>query len=85
MAELSLILDQGGEVMGIKDPFLKRVLLPMMQAHKLYLNREFKAAKEKCKDIADLYWAVACEEWLERRRIAQARADRAMDDGVIYE
>lgn len=65
------------------DPFFQHVALPMQNAHKAY--------KAKCYDDAIAIinleckatdWALACREWLERRK---ANFERAKDDGVKYE
>lgn len=85
MRELSLVIDQGTKVIGLKDRFLKRVVMPVMIAWEKYEQDDFVAAKLQCREIADVYWSVACEEWLERRRVARARANYVNNDGVIYD
>lgn len=85
LRELSMVLDQGGGVAGLKDKFLRRVVVPVMQTYDLYRDGKLPEAKAHCREIKDAFWAVACEEWIERRRVQRALANRAADDGVVYE
>lgn len=71
MQDLAIFLDEG-PIVGFRDPFFRRVATPIYQAFQAYQNkndpRRIDAALQildQCKDPA---WAMACSEWLERRR-----------------
>jgi len=85
LAELDMVLEYGTSVIGLKDRFLKRVVVPMMSAWSMYKQNDFPLAIAQCAEIRDPYWREACREWIERRRVARARAEYAADSGVIYE
>lgn len=72
-----------GPVLGLRDPFFRKVASPMVQAHQLFKQRQrgaerFQAALEMTNKIAATDWKLACRQWLERR---QKQYQRAQDDG----
>lgn len=83
--ELNMVLDEGTAVVGLKEPFFRRVILPMMNSWDYFKGNDFPMALNQAYEIQDPAWSKACREWLERRRYARARAERAKDDGVIYD
>ncbi|WVW77429.1 thymidylate synthase [Stenotrophomonas phage vB_SmaS_Bhz59] len=91
LEELDMFLECG-PVMGITDPFFRRVLAPVVAAHAAFKtgkgDERFTVPLEVLKDCAASDWRRACEEWINRRwKAAQdkARRQRAEDDGVAYE
>lgn len=91
LAELSLFMSEG-PVIGIRDPFFRRVAAPVILAHAAYRNNKGGAKYDEplkiLQQCAALDWRRACEDWINRRRAAaeaKARAERAKDDGVVYE
>jgi len=85
MSELAMVLDEGTKVIGLKEPFFRRVVIPLMDAWDHYKNDDLSMALAMAFEIQDPAWAKACREWLERKRYAKARAARQKDDGVFYE
>lgn len=91
LAELQLFMSEG-PIIGIRDPFFRRVAAPVILAHAAYKNNKGEAKYTESLRIlegcAALDWRRACEEWIGRRRAAaeaRVRAERAKDDGVAYE
>lgn len=74
-------------VMGLRDPFFRRVALPMFLAHRAFRTRKgaqrYDEALEYLEACRSPDWALAGTEWIERRRAA-AKA-RAEDSGVAYD
>lgn len=85
MGELAIILDEGPVPMGLKEPFFRRVALPIREAWDAYLDGDFPIAMRTIGECADPAWRKACTEWLERARYRKARLARAQDSGVSYE
>ncbi len=74
-------------VLGLRDPFFRKVAVPMHLAYNLY--KELPAGPEKfttplgiMKQVKATDWQLAGEEWIKRR---QEKFLRANDDGVAYE
>ena len=87
--ELMMFLSEPDAV-GFRDPFFRRVAIPMRKAHKAFKQTSspsrFDAALAELDNVAATDWKLAGVEWIERRRAAfEARKARAMDDGVAYE
>lgn len=85
LAELDMFLSVG-PVMGIKDPFFRRVLAPMALAHAAYRENRGDARYEKALEQLQACraedWKRAGEEWINRRwEAARVRRERANDDG----
>ncbi len=83
--ELEMFLDEG-PVMGMKDPFFRKVAGPMLQAYQEYravntIDR-YEKAMEKLEPCAAEDWKVAGMEWLQRRLDKHKTAN---DDGVVYD
>lgn len=85
LRELNMLLDADGKVVGLTDPFFRKVAMPLFDAWECYKEGDMPMALNITHNIADKGWSRACREWLERRKLAKARADRAQDDGVQYE
>jgi hypothetical protein len=69
--------------MGYRDPFFRRVAIPMVRAYDYFKNREdstrFDKALAALGQMADCDWKVACVEWIQRRQgkaVAKAQAER---------
>jgi thymidylate synthase len=76
--DLSVFLDVG-PTPGLRDPFFRRVAIPMWLAHQAYKESDdlerFELAFENLSQCHAADWRVACQEWLERRRDAQAKRE----------
>jgi thymidylate synthase len=86
MEDLLLMLDEN-VIIGLRDPFFRRVAVPMLKAHDAYRNvrdtdRFTRATEIVATQCSAPDWSKAALEWLERRREATLRA---ADDGVSYE
>jgi thymidylate synthase len=70
--DLSVFLDCG-PVVGLRDPFFRRVAIPMWLAHQSYKERDlgpeerFRRARENLANCKATDWRRATEEWLDRR------------------
>lgn len=89
LGDLEMFLDEG-PVMGFRDPFFRRVAVPMAEAHRVYKTTKgpgrFDDAIAVLEDCEASDWHLAAVEWIDRRRDAAAeRARRTADDGVAYE
>lgn len=87
--ELLMFLNEPDAV-GFRDPFFRRVAIPMSRAHAAFRDRgnpnRFDDALLELDNVAATDWKLAAVEWIERRRAAfEARKARAQDDGVVYE
>ena len=86
--ELDVFLADPG-VVGLRDPFFRRVAGPFLRAHALYRalpgEQRYSAALATLAECASPDWRRAGEEWIQRRwdRFKQRR-DRARDDGPNY-
>lgn len=85
MQELGMLLDEGTKVIGLKEPFFRRVAVPLMDAWTSYQDDDFALASRAAFEIQDPAWCKACREWLDRRRYKKARLERAQDSGVVYD
>lgn len=81
--DLGIFLDQG-PIVGFREPFFRKVVTPIEQAHKAY--RQTKGPQrydvpleilEQCKATD---WRRACQEWILRRKDAYERARDAGPD-----
>lgn len=86
LQDLHMLLDTDGAVIGLRDPFLRRVATPLLMAHRAWKEKEgverFEAAFDILKQAAECDWCRAAEEWLGRR---YHKWQRAVDDGPGYE
>lgn len=69
--DLSVFLDVG-PVVGLRDPFFRRVATPMWLAHRSYKDHNlgpdrFARARENLEQCHATDWKRACLEWLDRR------------------
>jgi len=75
-----------GMVLGITDPFFKRVAAPILHAHQTYKELSgadrYDAATAIVSGCMASDWRTACEEWLARRKKSWLRA---RDDGPAHE
>lgn len=85
MADLTMLLNEGTKVIGLKEPFFRKVAIPLMDAWEAYKSNDIPVALRTAFEIQDPAWQKACREWLERARYRKARLERAQDDGVNYE
>lgn len=73
------------EAMGYRDPFFRRVVIPMVKAHRAFKApspERFDLALYELTNVAATDWKLAAMEWIERRRTVYLKA---RDDGVSYE
>lgn len=72
-----------GAPLGIRDPFFRKVAIPMQKAHDAFKlgrgRQKFDQALEWVERIGATDWQRACREWLQRRLV---KYERANDDGV---
>lgn len=70
LEDLHVFVNEGA-VMGFRDPFFKKVAIPMLMAWNCYKDREDKSRYQKAikqaSKIEPEDWRKACVEWLERR------------------
>lgn len=89
-SDLLMFLEEPGAI-GFRDPFFRRVAIPMAKAHAVFRNQSkpdrFDRAREILRgEVAAKDWRKAALEWIDRREIAyEVRKGRAKDDGVSYE
>lgn len=88
-ADLAMFMENPDAV-GFRDPFFRRVAIPMAKAHEAFRDRSnperFALAREHLSGVAASDWRLAAEQWIDRRQAAfEARKARAQDDGVFYE
>lgn len=67
LQDLCMMLDEG-VVIGLRDPFFRRVAVPIMHAHRAFKKRDIPIALEIMEQCRATDWRLACTEWLERRR-----------------
>ncbi len=91
LEELSMFFSDP-DVMGFRDPFFRRVALPMAQAHKVFKQidnpKRFQNALDILERVKADDWRRAAVEWIVRREAGyqrKLREARAKDDGVAYE
>lgn len=86
-ADLEMFFSEPNAV-GFRDPFFRRVAIPMARAHFAYKNGgadRFDLARAELEHVWAKDWKLAAAEWIERRREkAAARRARAQDDGPDY-
>lgn len=89
LGELRMFIEEG-PVMGIRDPFFRRVAAPILMAHAAYREgkgaEKYSAPRKILETCAASDWRAACEQWLDRREAAaKARRAKAQDDGPAYD
>lgn len=71
--DLAMFLDEG-VVIGLRDPFFRRVGNPMLLAHRAYKENtgeeRYVIALEILAQCHALDWRMAAEEWINRRYVA---------------
>lgn len=76
--DLSVFMDVG-PTPGLRDPFFRRVAIPMWVAHEAYKASDgperFAHAREALVNCKAMDWRRAAEEWLDRREQAQTEND----------
>lgn len=87
--ELDVFMEHG-PVLGLTDPFFRRVLAPVVRAHAIYKDGDagdnrYARALEALQECRATDWRLACEQWINRRWKAAEDRRRAQDDGVAYE
>ncbi len=60
-----------GVVLGLRDPFFRKVAAPMLEAHTIYKTgtgvERYAGAMEALKRCEAPDWHMACRQWLQRR------------------
>lgn len=87
--QLNMLIEEG-PCIGIRDPFFRRVAIPMLLAHAEYKNSRGPARYEKALKVLEgceaTDWKRAAKQWLYRRKErAQIRRARAEDDGPSHD
>lgn len=74
---------QTPKIIGLRDPFFRKVAVPMWAAHGCYKalqgQARFDAARELLQSVAATDWRMAALEWIDRR---EEKWKRANDDGA---
>lgn len=68
--DLSIFMDEG-PIIGFRDPFFRKVVVPIYIAWQNYKSSEgdrIQRAREVLKNCAATDWRLACDEWLARRQ-----------------
>jgi hypothetical protein len=77
--DLMMFLEEG-PVIGLRDPFFRRVATPMWNAyhHLKNLDNElrFDEAKEIMAQCSATDWRLACNQWIDRRQLAVEKKGR---------
>lgn len=85
LQDLDMYMEEG-PIIGLRDPFFRRVVTPVHHAHAAYRQKDDPERHEKALEIIEQCaasdWRRACREWLQRRQAAHIRAQ---DDGVNHE
>lgn len=85
MMDLDLFMSEGA-VVGLRDPFFRRVAVPMLMAYKAFKKfsgeEKFLAPLEILQNCGATDWRRAGEEWLMRRA---NKWQRAQDAGVDHD
>lgn len=83
--DLKMMLDEN-VVVGLRDPFFRRVAVPILKAHQHYRQNvgeeRYAGASEIIEQCQATDWRMACREWLHRR---YENWKRKADDGTIDE
>lgn len=87
--DINMFLEHG-PIVGLRDPFLRKVATPMWNAYFHYKETKgeerFEGARKIMSQCKDFFWTKACLEWLERRQIkARKKLEKAQDDGPNYD
>lgn len=80
MFELKMVLEEGPNVIGLKEPFFRRVIIPLLKAWTAYKSddpKRFTIAQGHVQNCAAGDWRLACGEWLNRR------AEKAKNKGLL--
>lgn len=74
------------DLLGLRDPFFRRVASPMWRAHYVFkssLGRgRYEAALAELENVRATDWKLAGQQWIQRRL---EKFERANDSGVAYE
>jgi hypothetical protein len=71
-ADLEMFLSEEGRALGYRDPFFRRVALPMMRTHDAFKTggqTRFTKARAEAQGIVAADWRLAVQEWLDRREL----------------
>lgn len=83
--DLAMFMEEG-PVVGLRDPFFRRVAIPMLLAHQAYKQytgaERYDVAQGVLGQCRATDWRLAGEQWIEARRQAWVRRS---DDGVVYD
>jgi hypothetical protein len=88
-SDLKMFIEEGA-VMGLKDPFFRRVAVPMLIAYELFKQKDDagrydRAIEHLTQNCQAPDWKMACIEWVQRRKVKAIQRAQAEDDGVAYE
>lgn len=71
LAEAGMLVSEGPDIIGYREPFFKKVALPLFKAYMAFKNeaapRKYKAAINHIQCCIATDWRVACEDWVTRR------------------
>lgn len=70
--DLGMFLSEGDKAMGYRDPFFRKLCVPLYSAYEAFRDRSdhnrYDSALEKVSMAVDCDWKLACTEWLNRRK-----------------
>lgn len=84
--EVRMLCEVEDAAIGYREPFIRRVAMPMLQAYRAFQNKEnpdrFRVAHSFLGNMPEGNdWQLACRDWLLRR---EDKLRRAQDDGPIH-
>lgn len=71
MNELRMFMSEEDRALGYRDPFFRRVAIPMVRTHNAYRtggDARFEMALAEAANIYATDWRTAATEWLQRRK-----------------
>jgi hypothetical protein len=69
--DLTMFVEVGSRAMGFRDPFFRRLAVPLLMSYEAFKDKSnparFEKATNLCAQAAPSDWKVACMSWLMRR------------------
>lgn len=76
MKDLDAMLQGGPSPIGVTEPYFRRVIGPLMAAWEAFARRDTAPALALCHEIQDKALAMACRNYLDAIRLAEARMEK---------
>lgn len=75
--DLGMFLSEGDKAIGYREPFFRRVCVPLYSAYEAFREKDnaarFDLALGHIERAADCDWKLACREWIARRKDKAAK------------